>query len=169
MKLLIMTLLWMLVSVSHAISGDDPTIREKSLNRNRTAEKQLSLMLDKLSETPYDGKICNSVGFYFYKLGKHETAIEYYKEAITLSPEYPISYNNLGVVYLKENQLQLAEENFKKAIELDTKYVKAICNLSVVYFKLRRYGEAQELYSRAKFIDPEYVNERVTFSKNKIR
>lgn len=169
MKLLIMTLLWMLVTVSHAISGDGPMDREKFLNSIRTSEEQLSLMLDELSETPHDGKIYNSIGFYFYKLGKYQAAIEYYKEAITLRPEYPVSYNNLGVAYLKENQLQLAEENFKKAIELDTKYVKATCNLAVVYFKLRRYDEAQELYFRAKFLDPEYVNERVTLLKNKIR
>lgn len=169
MKHLIMTLLLMLLSVSQAISSDDSTTREKSLNSNRTSEKQLSFMLDEFSETPHDGKICNSIGFYFYKLGKYQAAMEYYKEAITLSPEYPVSYNNLGVVYLKENQLQLAKENFKKAIELDTKYVKAICNIAVVYFKLSRYEEAQELYSRAKFIDPEYVNERVTLLKNKIR
>lgn len=154
-----MTLLWMLVTVSHAISGDDHTI----------SGEQLALMLGELRQTPHDGKICNSIGFYFYKLGKYKAAIEYYNEAITLSPEYPISYNNLGVVYLKENQLQLAEENFKKAIRLDTKYVKAICNLSIVYFKLRRYRKAQELYFQAKFLDPEYVNGRVTLLKNKIR
>jgi tetratricopeptide (TPR) repeat protein len=161
MKLPIMTLLWLLVTVSHAISGDDLTTKENLLNSNRTSDEQLSFMLDELSETPHDGKICNSIGFYFYKLRKYEAAIKYYRDAITLTPEYPISYNNLGVVYLKQNQLHLAEEYFRRAIELDPKYVKAICNLSVVCFKLERKAEALELYNQAKIINPGYIKERI--------
>lgn len=169
MKLVILTLLWLLANFCHASAGEDPKTGEKILNSNGIFEQQLSRMLNEFSETPDDGRVCNSIGFYLYKLGKYQPAIEYYKKAIALSPEYPISYNNLGVLYLKENQLQLAEGNFKKAIELEPKYVKAICNLALVCYKLQKYDEARRLYYRAKIVNSEYVTKRISCFQDKAR
>jgi tetratricopeptide (TPR) repeat protein len=108
-----------------------------------------------------DGKICNQIGFQYYENGDYATAIEYYKKAIALLPEYPVPFNNLGVVYLKSNNLELARECFSKAILLNPEYVKAICNLAITSFKTGDLEGAKQLYQKAKSIDNSYVKQRI--------
>ena len=162
MRTCILTLYVLILTLSQASAGDTSKKNEKILPNQGSCSEKLSYMLNRLRENPLDGKICNSVGFYYYELGSYGSAVEYYSKAIMLSPEYLVSYNNLGVVYLKTGQLHLAEENFRRAIELDPKYIKAICNLAVVCFKLKKKDEALELYYQARMLNPGYVMERIS-------
>jgi tetratricopeptide (TPR) repeat protein len=108
-----------------------------------------------------DGKICNQIGFQYYENGDYDNAIDYYKKAIALSPEYPIPFNNLGVVYFKSNKLELARECFSKAIDLNPEYVKAICNLAIVSYKVGDLEAAKQLFHKAKHVDSSYVKQRI--------
>lgn len=159
-----------ILAFSEAFAQDLSTKKDKnilSLNVTSYYQTRLSLCQKQLKENPLDGKISNIAGFYFYKLGDYNAAIEYYKRAIALNPGFPISYNNLGVIYLKTNHYGLAEKHFKKAIELDPHYIKAICNLGVTCFRLKRYSDALRLYNRAKDIDPKYIEEKRSRLLNK--
>jgi len=124
-------------------------------------------LLNQLLSDPHNGKISNTIGFYYYKMENYPEAIKYYKKAIELTPDYPLSYNNLGVIYLQTEQYEQAEECFRKAIALDPVYIKAVCNLGVTYFKMNNYPEAKRWYKIALKIDPEYVNKKKNYFLNK--
>ena len=124
-------------------------------------------LLNQLHSDPHNGKVSNAIGFYYYKMKNYPEAIKYYKKAIELTPDYPLSYNNLGVIYLQTQQYEQAEECFRKAIALDPVYIKAVCNLGATYFKMNNYPEAKKWYKIALKIDPEYVNKRKNYFLNK--
>jgi len=50
---------------------------------------------------------------------KDEVAIEHYRRAIELDPEYHIAWQNLGKRYLKLAKFQLAIESLEKALKFD--------------------------------------------------
>ncbi|RLB80795.1 MAG: hypothetical protein DRH17_10990 [Deltaproteobacteria bacterium] len=127
---------------------------------SRHYQKKISCLLKQLQNDPGNGKICNTIGFYFYKMGNHQMAIQYYLKAIDLAPRYPLSYNNLGVIYLRADQYKRAKHYFHKAVELDPHYIKAVCNLGVTCFKMKNYSGAMKWYKIAQGIDLEYVNKR---------
>jgi len=58
-------------------------------------------------------------------LGDYEKAIEYFKRAIKLNPNYAAAFSNTGIAFYRLGCLQKAIEYFDKAIEADPKYVKA--------------------------------------------
>ena len=124
-------------------------------------------LLNQLHSNPHNGKISNAIGFYYYKMNNYSEAIKYYKKAIELTPDYPLSYNNLGVIYLQTEKYKQAEECFRKAIALDPVYIKAVCNLGATNFKMNNYSEAKKWYKTALKIDPEYVNKRKNYFLNK--
>lgn len=120
-------------------------------------------LLNQLHNDPHNGKISNTIGFYYYEMKNYPEAIKYYKKAIELTPDYPLSYNNLGVIYLQTEEYEQAKEYFRKAIALDPVYIKAVCNLGITYFKMKNYSEAKRLYKIALKIDAEYVNKRKNY------
>jgi tetratricopeptide (TPR) repeat protein len=130
-------------------------------------QTKISYLINQLYSNPHNGKIANTIGFYYYKMENYSEAVKYYKKAIELTPDYPFSYNNLGVIYLQTKQYEQAEEYFQKAIALDPFYIKAVCNLGVTYFKMNNYSEAKRWYKNALKIDPEYVNKRKNYFLNK--
>lgn len=54
---------------------------------------------------------------YSYK-NDDEVAIEFYREAIRLYPEYDAALMNLGNIYRAQNKLDLAEEYIKQSINI---------------------------------------------------
>ena len=57
------------------------------------------------ADVPMDAKLDYNQGIDFYKLGMYERAIESFRSAIRVYPDYIDAYYNLGIVleYLKQN------------------------------------------------------------------
>lgn len=166
-KLVIFVFLSVAVCLSSVFCDSNCHCEEVPPFDGGSSNDELSSMLVALKNNPSDGKICNGIGFYYYERGEYNLAKEYYKKAIKLNKEYPVSYNNLGVVYLNENELESALVYFERAIELKPKYVRAICNLAVTRLKMGDYSEAKKLYYKAKSINPKYLKERASQFENK--
>ena len=93
---------------------------------------------------------------YFFNAGisysqedKHELAIESYKKAIEINPNYSQIYYNLAITYFKINQYDLAIINFKKATELDPNFHLAFNNLGIIYAQKKQYDLAIEYFNKA--------------------
>ena len=50
--------------------------------------------------------VFNSLGFTYYQLDENQRAIEYYKTALELTPDYTTCLLNLGYAYKAQNQLE---------------------------------------------------------------
>ena len=93
------------------------------------------------------------IGFCNVELGNYIKAIEAYKQAIRIDPDYYTAYNNLGIAYDKLGFYNDAIEAFKQAIRINPDDAKAYCNLGLPYARLGFYKDAIEAIKQAIRID----------------
>ena len=87
-----------------------------------------------------------------------EKAINDFKLAEKISPEYPRTHNILGMTYTILGAFNDAEIQFKKAIELQPEYSQAYFNLGTFYRSLNKDTQALECYEKAAKLDPKSVD-----------
>lgn len=61
-----------------------------------------------------DPSVWSNLGYVADLQDKQETAERYYQQALTIDPEFSLTYFNLGELYLKQGQLKQAELMFQK-------------------------------------------------------
>lgn len=71
-------------------------------------------------------------------------AIDYFKKALELAPDFKDAWVNMAVAYGQLGEHKNANEAFLKAYELDNRYEKAIRGLVVSYKELKQYDKANE-------------------------
>jgi tetratricopeptide (TPR) repeat protein len=70
------------------------------------------------------------LGFLLWGQGRIEDAVEEYRKAIGLDPNYDIAHNNLGVIYLDNlGYVQEAIDCLTKAVQCNSRYALAHYNL----------------------------------------
>jgi tetratricopeptide (TPR) repeat protein len=102
------------------------------LNEHAHSVSTLQEVIRRLPQ-PYHTPHYN-LGLSLAALGKHQEAIDQFKEAIALKADYAEAYYNMGLAYGKLEAYPQAVEAFKKAIEHKPDYAQAHYNLGVVYY-----------------------------------
>ena len=85
--------------------------------------------------------------------GKIEDAIERFKKALAIYPNYLMARNNLGVQYLKLGKWPEASEQFEAAIEIDSKAFNPRLNLAIALIEQKKYPQAVESLNQTISID----------------
>ena len=85
--------------------------------------------------------------------GKIEDAVERFKKAIAIFPNYLMARNNLGAQYLKLGQWAEAAEQFQAAIEINSKAFSPRLNLAMALMEQKKYAQAIEHLDQAVSID----------------
>ena len=102
--------------------------------------------------------------------GKHQEAIEAFKQAIRINPDYAEIHYNLGVAHGKSGMYKEAIEAYKQAIRINPDYSDAHTNLGVSYGRKGMYKEAIESYKQAIKTNYEnanvYINLGVAYGKS---
>jgi tetratricopeptide (TPR) repeat protein len=99
----------------------------------------------------------SNLGVHHYQSAMYREAIEAYKRAIMVDPDYAIAHNSLGCVYGALGMYREEIEAYKQAIMIDPDYAKPHYNLGFAYGALGMYREEIEAYKQAIMIDPDYV------------
>jgi tetratricopeptide (TPR) repeat protein len=89
-----------------------------------------------------------------FKKDHNTAALEHFKNAIELDPEFADAFNGSGVTYAALGQLQQAADQFQRAVDLVPDHPGATANLSVMLCNLKRYREADLTARRALKFDP---------------
>jgi tetratricopeptide (TPR) repeat protein len=100
--------------------------------------------------------------FYNYGLAladdkRFEEAIEAYKKAVHLNPQYGLAYNNLGSAYENIDDEDSAFEAYKKAIEINPMHAEAQHNLGAILNQRGQNDEAKECYIKAINANPNFT------------
>jgi len=96
----------------------------------------------------------NNPELLFYKgiietnIGKHNQAIDTFRNLTEQFPELPEPFNNLAVLYAEKGQYDLAKEILEQAIKTNPSYLTAHINLGDIFTKM-----ASEAYNNALEID----------------
>ncbi|MDO8283198.1 MAG: tetratricopeptide repeat protein [Thermodesulfovibrionia bacterium] len=91
-------------------------------------------------------------------LGKYQEAVDAFKEALRINPDYAEAYYYLGAAYSHLNRYQEAADACKQAIRIKPDYAIAHLGLGISYSALGDKGSALEEYKILKDLDKEMAD-----------
>jgi tetratricopeptide (TPR) repeat protein len=128
------------------------TLREKSGAARQTTTNLVSATeLDQ--QVPDAARREYEKGAQASEKGKIPEAIERFKKALAIHPNYLAARNNLGAQYLKLGQWPEAVEQFEAAIGVNSKALNPRQNLAIALIEQKKYSEAIEHLNQAISID----------------
>lgn len=93
-------------------------------------------------------------------------AIEEYRKAVQIAPDYAPAYNLLGYAHRQAGQFAEAEQAFKKYIELIPNDPNPYDSYAELLMKMGRFDESIAMYRKALATDPNFGNSRVGVASN---
>jgi len=134
----------------------------RTILRNMDWKNQDTLWIATAKTSPRSPKNHNNLGDYYFRHGEYEKAIEEFKTAIELNPNYGDAYHNLANVYRQIGNTEEAIANYKKALSFNPNLWQSHQNLASRYFELGEYELALQELEKAVKINPQnpalYVN-----------
>ncbi len=104
----------------------------------------------------------NSFEYYYMignsavKNGRLDEAIDYFKKAISMNPNFSESYTNLGFALENSGFPDEAMEYYQKALELDPGDYVSQANIGRIYYIKNKLEEAKKAYKAAIKLKPDY-------------
>jgi tetratricopeptide (TPR) repeat protein len=80
-------------------------------------------------------------------------ALDYYKEAIAVAPDFAPAYRELGELYAKAQRYQEAKENYGRFLELSSKNMSAKVRYASFLYLSKEYNEAIQQIKEIRQID----------------
>ncbi|MGF6596466.1 protein O-GlcNAc transferase [Paraburkholderia sp. GAS448] len=99
----------------------------------------------------------NNLGNMLMERGRLAQAIEHYRRAVSLKPDYPEAHNNLGNALREARQPQASMLSCAQAIELRPGYAEAYNNLGNALQDLGELEAAAASYGKAVALRPAYA------------
>jgi len=98
----------------------------------------------------------NNLGPSLFNEGKTEEALEHFRKAIELKPDYSFAYNNRGNMYAEMGRYEEAVRDYDQAVKLTPDDATAYNNRGTIYSDTGRYGQAIEDFTEAIRLKPGY-------------
>lgn len=109
----------------------------------------------------FDPRLWDYLGVAYWRKGEGQTALEHYKKALALDPDYAMAYSNLGALYFSKfsrtgDRTDYAQsmEYLKKAIEHDPNLAIAYRGLGMGYRVVGRVDDAITIWEKALELNP---------------
>lgn len=90
-------------------------VNKNSISQNEKALENYYLAIDESKKENYKG------------------AIEYYKKAVKIDPNFAFAYDNMGICYRKLEKYDEAIEAYEKSLKIDPNGLMPLQNIAVVY------------------------------------
>jgi len=137
---------------------------EAGTNVNTVEQKEY---LDKLIALyPNDERVRSYLGGYYFGQQDYTKAIEQYKKAVEIAPDYSIAYNMLGYSYRQIKNYSEAENAFKKYIELVPNDPNPYDSYAELLLKVGRFNESITNYQKALNVDQNFVSSYLGIAAN---
>lgn len=107
-----------------------------------------------------DASLWNRLGFVELSLGDRNIALECFRTAAALRPDYPEAHANYGTLLADSEDYQNAAAELQLAVKYAPQNALAWMNLGNAYRGLKEFGPAEDAYGRALAIDPALVDAR---------
>lgn len=147
------------VSLSeHASAGERLQILAAEAGANGNVAKQKEYLDQLVGQYPNDERAQFALGGYYFGQQDYANAIEHYKKATELNPNYSTAFNILGYAYRQGGDYAKAESAFKKYIVLIPNDPNPYDSYAELLLKMGRFNESIAQYQKAVTIDRNFVN-----------
>ncbi len=127
----------------------------RTLTRSLDWRNQDYLWLAAAKTSPSSPQNHNNLGDLYARKGMVDKAIEEFKTATRLQPNYGDAFHNLANIYLQTGQIDLAEANYQKALSFNPNIWQSRQNLGSIYFDKGNYNQAVKEFKLAIKINPQ--------------
>ncbi len=100
----------------------------------------------------------NNLGDLYGRRKDYPRAIQEFKTAILLKPNYGDAYHNLGNAYAETGDINNALINYQKAIEFNPALWQSYQNIASIYYSQAKYPESLDYIQKAIKINPQNPN-----------
>lgn len=120
----------------------------------RVAEDTIAFNRFLLEQNPGNARAHNHLGKAYMALGRPEEALDHFRTAARLKPDFDEARYHLGVMAAVAKNLPEAEQEFLAAIAANPAHYKARNNLGTLYLNQRRVEEARQQFEEALRLNP---------------
>jgi predicted O-linked N-acetylglucosamine transferase (SPINDLY family) len=118
-------------------------------------DEALRYMQKAAAQMTADPTFFYNYGLMLHRRLRYDDALEQYRQAVRLRPDYIGALNNIGAVLLIQGKLIEAEEFLRRSVALQPDYYPAYNNLGSICKDMGRYEEALANYRKALAIKPD--------------
>jgi len=142
----------------HATPGERLLILATEAGANGNAAKQKEYLDQLVAQYPNDERAHFNLGGYYFGQQDYANAIEHYKKATELNPNYSTAFNILGYAYRQSEDFANSERAFKQYIVLIPNDPNPYDSYAELLLKMGRFNESIVQYQKAVAIDRNFVN-----------
>lgn len=84
----------------------------------------------------------------------YKEAIEYYKKAVKIDPNFAFAYDNMGICYRRLEKYDLAIDSYEKSLKINPNGLMPLQNIAVAYSYKKEYEKAVKTYEKLAKIEP---------------
>jgi tetratricopeptide (TPR) repeat protein len=110
-----------------------------------------------LNKNPGCWMVHYNLGIVLSERGETDQAIDHYRQAVALRPNYAEAHYNLGRLLVEQGHFDEAIDHYEKAVEINPADPEAQNNLGVTLFGIGRVDDAIGHYRKALEIQPDYA------------
>jgi tetratricopeptide (TPR) repeat protein len=140
-----------------ASNGERLLILATEAGANGNTVKQKEYLEQLVTAYPEDERGHFNLGGYYFGQQDFPKAIEHYKKATELAPNYSGAFNILGYAYRQNGEYAKAETAFKKYTELIPNDPNPYDSYAELLLKMGRFDESIAQYRKALSIDPKFM------------
>jgi tetratricopeptide (TPR) repeat protein len=140
-----------------ASDGEKLVILANQAGSNGAVPKQKDLLDKLVAAYPNDERAQFALGNYYFGQQEYGAAVEHYRKATELAPNYSPAYNILGYAYRQQDDYTNAEQAFKKYIELIPADPNPYDSYAELLLKMGRFDDSIVQYRKALSIDSHFV------------
>ena len=93
----------------------------------------------------------------YFQIRHWENSTAVFKNAVKVTDNNWLAYNNLGLALMRDGELNDAVLNYKKALQIRPDYLIALDNIGLALYRLEKFEKALFYYSKALKIDPKHA------------
>jgi tetratricopeptide (TPR) repeat protein len=140
-----------------ASEGEKLLILANQAGANGDAAKQNEYLEKLVTKYPSDERAHFNLGGYYFGQQEFAQAIEHYRKATEIAPNYSPAYNILGYSYRQQGDYANAEQAFKKYIELIPNDPNPYDSYAELLLKMGKFDASIAQYRKALSVDPHFV------------
>src|SRR5688572_18577482 len=140
-----------------ASEGERLLILAAEAGANNNPVKQKEHLERLLAVHPNDERAHFAMGGYYFGQQEFPQAIDHYKKATELAPDYSTAFNILGYAYRQNGDFENAEKAFQSYIQLIPNDPNPYDSYAELLLKMGRFDESIAQYRKALSIEPNFL------------